>query len=84
MLRPRVAAIAQSPDIEEVMVFLTKGRVPKIPNKAICSWIFDGPKYDVNKPHIIRPSQLATLKNDLVAIGESLLCANSPAISAQG
>jgi hypothetical protein len=32
------------------MVFLATGPVPEIPNKDICSWIFDEPKYDVNKP----------------------------------
>ncbi|OCT52926.1 4-coumarate--CoA ligase-like 7 [Cladophialophora carrionii] len=32
------------------MVFPATGPVPEIPNKDICSWIFDEPKYDVNKP----------------------------------
>ncbi len=32
------------------MVFLATGPVPDIPTTDICSWIFDRPKYDVNKP----------------------------------
>ncbi|EXJ73638.1 uncharacterized protein A1O5_03400 [Cladophialophora psammophila CBS 110553] len=35
------------------MVFLAAGETPEIPTKDICSWIFDEPKYDVNKPIFI-------------------------------
>ncbi|EXJ60273.1 hypothetical protein A1O7_04425 [Cladophialophora yegresii CBS 114405] len=35
------------------MVFPATGPVPDIPNKDICSWIFDEPKYDVHKPIFI-------------------------------
>ncbi|OAG34742.1 hypothetical protein AYO21_11090 [Fonsecaea monophora] len=35
------------------MVFLASGPAPKITNKDICSWIFDEPTYDVNKPIFI-------------------------------
>ncbi|KAJ9603540.1 hypothetical protein H2200_011726 [Cladophialophora chaetospira] len=38
------------------MVFLASGSVPEIPTKDICSWIFDEPKYDVNKPIFIDAS----------------------------
>ncbi|OQV02545.1 hypothetical protein CLAIMM_07730 [Cladophialophora immunda] len=38
------------------MVFFASGAAPEIPNKDICSWIFDEPKYDVNKPIFIDAS----------------------------